>query len=138
MPMQLPDLQGKLPPNARVETHPNGCYDWGTIGDLAFHLSIGCQRLSIKSVMPPVDMLQASCIIMPSTLVCPAQTCQMPKQPPLHHIAAGWLLEAGKADTSKYKYFIFMNSSVRGPFIPPYARVGSSRSARRACPREHV
>lgn len=32
---QMPDLTGKLPPNARVETHPNGCYDWGTIGAAA-------------------------------------------------------------------------------------------------------
>ncbi len=27
------------------------------------------------------------------------------------------------ANPDDYKFFIFMNSSVRGPFIPPYARV---------------
>lgn len=27
------------------------------------------------------------------------------------------------ANPEDYKFFIFMNSSVRGPFIPPYARV---------------
>jgi hypothetical protein len=63
--VQMPDLTGKLPPNARVERHQNGCYDWGTIG---------------------------------------------------------WLFDTKKVDTSKYKYFIFMNSSVRGPFIPTYGQ----------------
>ena len=28
-----------------------------------------------------------------------------------------------QVDTSSYKYFIFMNSSVRGPFIPVYGQV---------------
>ena len=32
----------------------------------------------------------------------------------------GWAIEAGKVDTSAYKYIIFMNSSVRGPILPPY------------------
>eukprot|EP00891_Asterochloris_glomerata_P006722 jgi/Astpho2/6722/Aster-06741 len=32
----------------------------------------------------------------------------------------GWLLDTGKIQPAGYKYFIFMNSSVRGPFIPPY------------------
>ena len=50
----------------RVEYHPNGCYDWGTIG---------------------------------------------------------WLLDSGKVDTRPYKYFIFMNSSVRGPFLPVFNKV---------------
>ena len=55
-----------LPRNVRVEYHPNGCYDWGTIG---------------------------------------------------------WLLDSGKVDTRPYKYFIFMNSSVRGPFLPVFNKV---------------
>ncbi|KAK9787128.1 hypothetical protein WJX73_004056 [Symbiochloris irregularis] len=32
----------------------------------------------------------------------------------------GWAIETGEVDPSKYKYIIFMNSSVRGPFLPPY------------------
>lgn len=32
----------------------------------------------------------------------------------------GWAMDSGKVDTSQYKYIIFMNSSVRGPFLPPY------------------
>ncbi|KAK9808733.1 hypothetical protein WJX72_002733 [[Myrmecia] bisecta] len=32
----------------------------------------------------------------------------------------GWLFDNHKVDTSQYKYFIFINSSVRGPFLPPY------------------
>lgn len=32
----------------------------------------------------------------------------------------GWAMQTGKVDTSKYKYIIFMNSSVRGPYLPPY------------------
>ena len=55
-----------LPRNVRIEYHPNGCYDWGTIG---------------------------------------------------------WLLDSGKVDTRPYNYFIFMNSSVRGPFLPVFNKV---------------
>jgi hypothetical protein len=32
----------------------------------------------------------------------------------------GWFLSSGMIDKSKYKYFIFLNSSVRGPFIVSY------------------
>ena len=32
----------------------------------------------------------------------------------------GWLLARADLDTSLYKFFIFINSSVRGPFLPPY------------------
>lgn len=32
----------------------------------------------------------------------------------------GWAMETAKVDASKYKYIIFMNSSVRGPYLPPY------------------
>ena len=39
----------------------------------------------------------------------------------------GWVLTSKQVDTSAYKYFIFMNSSVRGPFIPPYAQVDAVR-----------
>ncbi len=32
--------------------------------------------------------------------------------------ALGWLLASGRVDTSKYKFFMFLNSSIRGPFLP--------------------
>ena len=32
----------------------------------------------------------------------------------------GWLLSTGRIDRTKYKYFVFLNSSVRGPFIVSY------------------
>lgn len=32
----------------------------------------------------------------------------------------GWALRSGKVDITGYKYFIIMNSSVRGPFTPAY------------------
>ena len=65
-PIELPEA----PPNVRFEFHPNGCYDWGTIG---------------------------------------------------------WLLQNRPVNLWKYKYFIFLNSSVRGPYIPAYAKVSSQR-----------
>lgn len=34
----------------------------------------------------------------------------------------GWVLSSKQVDPAAYRYFIFMNSSVRGPFIPPYAQ----------------
>lgn len=74
------------------------------------------------------DMLRASCIAVPNTLHVLLNTPHASTTP--LSAAAGWLLDAGMADTSKYKYFIFMNSSVRGPFIPPYARVGSGSAHR--------
>ncbi len=32
----------------------------------------------------------------------------------------GWVFDEGKINASLYKSIIFMNSSVRGPFLPPY------------------
>lgn len=34
----------------------------------------------------------------------------------------GWALETQEIDIAAYKYFIFLNSSVRGPFLPPYIK----------------
>ena len=36
----------------------------------------------------------------------------------------GWVVNSGLVDTAPYKYFIFLNSSVRGPFLPPYWPAG--------------
>ena len=35
----------------------------------------------------------------------------------------GWAISQGKVDTTKYRAFVFMNSSVRGPFLPGYIPV---------------
>jgi hypothetical protein len=44
----------------------------------------------------------------------------------------GWLLMgSGHVDPRRYRYFFFINSSVRGPFMPPYARVRAPRLARK-------
>lgn len=37
----------------------------------------------------------------------------------------GWIMSAGMVDVEDYKYFIMINSSVRGPYAPPYLPVGS-------------
>ena len=37
----------------------------------------------------------------------------------------GWLMSSGKVDIAKYKYFIMMNSSTRGPFTPAYHKQGA-------------
>lgn len=36
----------------------------------------------------------------------------------------GWVLESqlGRAGTKPYRYFVWLNSSVRGPFLPAYLR----------------
>lgn len=68
-------------------------------------------------------------------LCCTLQKAQLPELPP--HAAYvphenkcydwgsyGWiLLETGSVDVGQYRYFFFVNSSVRGPFLPAYARV---------------
>lgn len=41
----------------------------------------------------------------------------------------GWAIHEGKVDTSAYRHIIFMNSSVRGPFLPPYFPVSPQPSA---------
>lgn len=64
---QAPKLDtAKLPSNARILTHANQCYDWGTFG---------------------------------------------------------WLLRSGDVTVKKYKYFVLLNSSVRGPYLPVYVPV---------------
>lgn len=48
----------------------------------------------------------------------------------------GWLLlQSGFVDIVKYRYFFFVNSSVRGPFLPAYARVSfcSATGLSRVC-----
>jgi hypothetical protein len=35
----------------------------------------------------------------------------------------GWALSTQDVSLAKYKYFIFMNSSIRGPFLPSYLKV---------------
>lgn len=35
----------------------------------------------------------------------------------------GWGIKTQGLDLTRYKYFIFMNSSVRGPFFPAYLKV---------------
>lgn len=40
----------------------------------------------------------------------------------------GWVLERNIVDVNQYTYFFFMNSSVRGPFFPPYLWVSVPRS----------
>jgi hypothetical protein len=41
----------------------------------------------------------------------------------------GWVFTEGHANPEDYEYFIFMNSSVRGPFLPPYMSVGAAGAA---------
>ena len=36
------------------------------------------------------------------------------------HVNRIWSSNEGKIDLRKYKYFIFMNASTRGPYFPPY------------------
>ena len=35
----------------------------------------------------------------------------------------GWAMKQENVQVADYKYFIFLNSSVRGPFLPPYLQV---------------
>lgn len=65
---------------------------------------------------------------------------QMPELPPLpsnaryiHHTndcydwgTIGWAINEHGISTAGYKFFILMNSSVRGPFVAPYARAQTS------------
>jgi len=39
----------------------------------------------------------------------------------------GWALFNLNLDISKYKYYIFMNTSVRGPYLPTYWEVSAAR-----------
>ena len=35
----------------------------------------------------------------------------------------GWIMSAGMVDVQDYKYFVMVNSGVRGPYAPPYEPV---------------
>lgn len=35
----------------------------------------------------------------------------------------GWALQPEHVEVSRYQYFVFLNSSVRGPFLPHYLKV---------------
>ena len=35
----------------------------------------------------------------------------------------GWLMETRRVQTAPFHHFIFLNSAVRGPFLPPYLQV---------------
>lgn len=39
----------------------------------------------------------------------------------------GWAIQGGVIDISVYKYYIFLNSSIRGPYLPPYLQVCCAR-----------
>ena len=45
----------------------------------------------------------------------------------------GWIMSAGMVDVEDYKYFIMINSSVRGPYAPPYMPVGLAITIRNMC-----
>ena len=48
----------------------------------------------------------------------------------------GWAIQEGKVDTAQYRHIIFMNSSVRGPFLPgyyPVSLLGRLASCSRLC-----
>jgi hypothetical protein len=45
----------------------------------------------------------------------------------------GWGIKTQGLDLTKYKYFVFMNSSVRGPFFPAYLKARRRGHAPRCC-----
>lgn len=108
-------LQGKgvleshlpeMPPNVHTVHHANECFDWGTFGWVrAMHLP-GVSLSLLMLVRCRNSWLAGACPgqgFMPSVLSKLAQA-----------------IERRIADTSRYKHIIFLNSSVRGPFLPAY------------------
>lgn len=41
----------------------------------------------------------------------------------------GWALKAMDINATSYKYFVLMNSSVRGPFVPTYIKVRANNAS---------
>ena len=41
-------------------------------------------------------------------------------RPAMHRGSFGWALRTQNINVAHYKYFVFMNSSARGPFLPSY------------------
>ncbi len=114
--MQMPDLTGKLPPNARVERHANGCYDWGTIGWLLDTKKVRGSAAACMRNESPLSLLTHRRVFRSKACMHAGKCFGRYRHRSL----------ALQVDTSKYKYFIFMNSSVRGPFIPTYGQVRHS------------
>lgn len=45
----------------------------------------------------------------------------------------GWVFDTQGVDPTAYKHYIFLNSSVRGPFLPPYLQVSTPAAAAGRC-----
>lgn len=114
--MQMPDLTGKLPSNARVERHANGCYDWGTIGWLLDTKKVRGSAAACMRNESPLSLLTHRRVFRSKACMHAGKCLGRYRHRSL----------ALQVDTSKYNYFIFMNSSVRGPFIPTYGQVRHS------------
>lgn len=71
-----------------------------------------------KQVYMPLRCLQLH------TPPFPAHVLQLVKEGECYSWGAfGWLLNSGKVAVKKYRFFVLVDASVRGPFIAPYVPV---------------
>lgn len=138
-----------LPPNVRAVQHPNECFDWGTFGWVSWAVWGGSPVVGTGQAVMRCAVLHgrpqahsraaeghgrhAACKAYrpAATPDCKAvvadilQVNVIDATAPVvqRHACTPSLLQAierGHADTSRYRYIIFLNSSVRGPFLPSY------------------
>ncbi len=109
---RLPAAAGRLPdlpPNARFVWHSNECYDWGTFGWLVSMIICRSRFFcAVSQYIPPHSSFLHSIIVTDALFVFspPPQLQQEPM----------------RAMVGRYHHFLFLNSSVRGPFMPAYLR----------------
>ena len=119
-----------LPANARYVLHVNECFDWGTYAVCSVYLpqkrnpishSVHCR--SALGVRAGYQRLGGRVW---RTHPCPGWQLAMRCEAYML-LTVQWALNATTAvvDSTKYKYIMFINSSVRGPFLPSYWPVRS-------------
>jgi hypothetical protein len=93
----------------------------------------GCDYVIVLQQNAPEDLLWPSNSLLNATAAATTAYENFPLLPPnarflLHPNecydlgTVGWVLQTQIKNISKYKYFIWLNSSVRGPFLPPFLR----------------
>ena len=103
-----------MPPNVHAVRHNNECFDWGTFG-------------WVRSGPAGGSRACWSCHRAGGSRAGPSPPCHLASLPPPANRLPPQAINEHIVDTSRYQYIVFLNSSVRGPFLPTYWPVRSPR-----------
>lgn len=117
-----PEPLPRLPRNARYLKHENKCFDIGTVGwVLEKHVDRRCGLYRLVTAASPAQLRPMLPSAAGGACVSPHYTPSAPPAQKRHTCICPTLAPALCAPPRKYTYFVWLNSSVRGPFMPVYA-----------------